>query len=166
MTFCGGGGVPEVSMPHHVASEEAVFNLSSAIFFISTSKKFVCLFRTLNGLLYEVCVCVCMWAKSRTKTRAQVCKSFGTYVGLWHCTGKLYVKFANINVSWSIKEIMSQSFCGGHRKTVQGAWVWYHKPSQKINILSHLSLPCGAPEILKVDVPANFTDSSYPSELT
>ena len=117
----GGGGVHEMSIPSHVASKKASFNLFTAIFcgifFLSISKNFVCLFRALKGPLYEGCN-VCVLAKSHMKMCVLVCKSFGTYVGLWHCTGELYAKFAILNVNRSTNEVMFKGFC---RKNCPGS---------------------------------------------
>ena len=57
-----------------------VLNKYSVEFFISTSKNFGCLFKTLKGSIYEGCSAWVL-AKSRTKTCVQVGKGFGTYVG-------------------------------------------------------------------------------------
>ena len=83
-------------------------------FFIST-RKILGVSSTLKGPLYEISN-VLVLAKSHTKTCVQVCKSLGTYVGLWLYAKELYTKFAIYDLSRSSNEVMSKSFYGSCRK--------------------------------------------------
>ena len=106
------GGDTRVSMLNHVASKEAGFNLSTAMFYGNILNfRFKMFFVSFEDLERSSVAGCKDWvlATAHTKTCVRVYRSLSTYV----CAGKLYAKFAILAVSQSTNEVMFKSFCRG-----------------------------------------------------